>query len=146
MPNEHARSFYDIETAREGWSVRELERHIAALLFERLSMNRNKEQVLALARQGQRVAVAGDVIKDPFVLEFLDLREKPTAHERDLEQAIIDRLESFLDNEQIHAARYQMYLPTEDELRTELARERDEAERQLRLASVDVSDNEGGGG
>jgi predicted nuclease of restriction endonuclease-like (RecB) superfamily len=91
-----ARSFYEIEAAREGWSVRELERQIASLLFERLAMSRDKDQVLALARQGQQVAVPGDVLKDPFVLEFLDLKQKPTALERDLEQAIIDRLEEFL--------------------------------------------------
>jgi hypothetical protein len=173
--------------------------------------------------------VPSDVLKDPFVLEFVDLRENPTAQERDLEQAIIDRLEDFLlemgkgfcfvarqkrvtlegdhfyvdlvfynrllrcfvlvdlklgklthqdigqmqmyvnffdrfqrveheaktigiilcsdkndamvkitlpdDNEQILATRYQMYLPTEQELETELARERDEAERVLRLTA-----------
>jgi predicted nuclease of restriction endonuclease-like (RecB) superfamily len=59
-------------------------------------MGRDKEQVLALARQGQQVSAPGDVLKDLFVLEFLDLREEPTEHERDLEQAIIDRLEEFL--------------------------------------------------
>lgn len=57
VPNDQARSFYEIEAAREGWSVRELERQIGSLLFERLSMNRDKEQVLALARRGQEVAV-----------------------------------------------------------------------------------------
>jgi predicted nuclease of restriction endonuclease-like (RecB) superfamily len=94
--DERARAFYEIEAARETWSVRELERQIAALLFERIAMNKDKTAILALARDGQEVAGATDVIKDPFVLEFLDLREKPTAHERDLEQAIIDRLEEFL--------------------------------------------------
>ena len=96
IQNPQARSFYEIEAARESWSVRELERQVAALLFERLAMNRSPEQVLALAREGQQVAVPGDVLKDPFVLEFLDLEERPTAQERDLEQAIIDRLEDFL--------------------------------------------------
>jgi predicted nuclease of restriction endonuclease-like (RecB) superfamily len=96
VQNPQARSFYEIEAARESWSVRELERQVAALLFERLSMNKTPEQVLALARQGQEVSVPSDVLKDPFVLEFADLRENPTAHERDLEQAIIDRLEDFL--------------------------------------------------
>jgi predicted nuclease of restriction endonuclease-like (RecB) superfamily len=91
-----ARSFYEIEAAREGWSVRQLERQIASLLFERLPMNKNQDEILALARRGQEVAVPADVIKDPFVLEFLDLREKPTALERDLERAIIDRLEELL--------------------------------------------------
>ncbi|MBI4882312.1 MAG: DUF1016 domain-containing protein, partial [Planctomycetes bacterium] len=91
-----ARGFYEIEAVHEGWSTRQLERQIASLLFERLSMNKNQDEILALARGGQEVAVPSDVIKDPFVLEFLDLREKPTAQERDLEQAIIDRLEEFL--------------------------------------------------
>ena len=59
-------------------------------------MNRDNEKVLALARHGQEVAVPGDVLKDPFVLEFLDLNENPAAYEHDLEQAIIDRLEDFL--------------------------------------------------
>jgi hypothetical protein len=56
-----ARSFYEIEAAREGWSVRELERQVASLLFERLAMSRDKDQVLALVRQGQQVTVPGDV-------------------------------------------------------------------------------------
>lgn len=77
-------------------SVRELERQIAAMLFERLASRRDAEGIRALARSGQDVAVAEDVIKDPFVLEFLDLREIPTTHERDLEKAIITRLEDFL--------------------------------------------------
>lgn len=56
-----ARAFYEIEAVREAWSTREMERQIASLLFERLSMNRDKEQVLALARRGQEIAVPGDV-------------------------------------------------------------------------------------
>jgi predicted nuclease of restriction endonuclease-like (RecB) superfamily len=91
-----ARAFYEIEAAREVWSTRELERHIASLLYERLAKSRDKEDVLALAREGQRVSTAADVIKDPMVLEFLELEERAHWLERDLEQAIIDRLESFL--------------------------------------------------
>ncbi len=75
VANPAARSFYEIEAVREAWSTRELERQIGALLFERLAANRDREGVLALARRGQEVAVPADVIKDPFVLEFLDLRE-----------------------------------------------------------------------
>jgi len=186
---------------------------------------------LALSREGQIVTTARDVIKDPLVLEFLGLEERSSWLERDLEQAIIDRLESFLlelgkgfcfvtrqkritlegdhfyidlvfynrllhclvltdlklgklthqdlgqiqmyvnyfdqykrekddaptvgialcsekndamvkislpkDNQQIHASRYQLYLPTEEELRAELAREREAAEQVLRLATID---------
>jgi predicted nuclease of restriction endonuclease-like (RecB) superfamily len=228
-----ARAFYEIETARECWSVRQLERQIGALLFDRLTQGKDAEAVRALARQGQEIAQPSDVIKDPFVLEFLDLGEHPALRERDIEQAIIDRLEAFLlemgkgfcfvgrqkrltvegdhfyvdlvfynrllqcfvlvdlklgklthqdlgqmqmyvnyfdrtqraaheaktigivlcseknsamvkitlpeDNDQIVAATYQMYLPTEAELQIELTRERDEAERVLQLTAADAT-------
>ncbi len=228
IPDPTARAFYEIEAVREGWSSRELERQVASHLFERLAKSRDKDQVLALARQGQVVATPADVLKEPLVLEFLDLKEKPLWQERDLEQAIIDRLGEFLlelgkgfcfvarqkrltlegdhfyvdlvfynrllrcfvlldlklgklthqdlgqmqmyvnwfdrfqraeheagtigivlcsekneamvkitlpeNSEQIRAARYQLYLPTEEELRATLAREREEAERAVQLA------------
>lgn len=231
VTNTTARAFYEIEAVRESWSSRELERQVASLLFERLAKSRDKAKVLALARRGQQVAGPQDVLKDPFVLEFLGLDERAHWRERDLEQAIIDRIEEFLlemgkgfcfvarqkrltlegdhfyvdlvfynrllrcfvlvdlklgklthqdlgqmqmyvnffdrfqraeheaptigivlcsekndamakitlpkDNEQIVAARYQMYLPTEEELRAELAKEREEAERALRRAGED---------
>lgn len=236
VQDDQARAFYEIEAAREAWSVRELERQIASLLCERLTRSRDKDEVLALAKQGQRVARPKDVIKDPFVLEFLGLEERASWLERDLEQAIIDRLEAFLlelgkgfcfvarqkritldgdhfyidlvfynrllrcfvlidlklgklvhqdlgqmqmyvnyfdryqreeheaptvgvvlcsdkndamvkislpeHNAQIHASRYQLYLPSEEELRAELEREREEAERVLRLAANPKSDND----
>ena len=91
-----ARAFYEIEAGRESWSTRELERQIGALLYERLAKSRDKEKVLALAKEGQRVAEPRDVLKDPLVLEFLELQEREHWLERDLEQAIIDRLEAFL--------------------------------------------------
>jgi predicted nuclease of restriction endonuclease-like (RecB) superfamily len=231
VPNDQARAFYEVEAAREAWSVRELERQIGALLFDRLAKNKSPEDVLALARAGQEVAKPSDVIKDPFVLEFLDLRERAELHERDIEQAIIDRMEAFLlemgkgfcfvgrqkrltvdgdhfyvdlvfynrllrcfvlvdlklgklthqdlgqmmmyvnyfdrtqraeheaktvgivlcsdanhamvkitlpeDNDQILAATYQLYLPSEAELQAELAKEREEAERILQISSAD---------
>ena len=237
VTNPAARSFYEIEAAREGWSSRELERQVASLLFDRLAKSRDKEKVLALARRGHELDGPSDVLKNPFVLEFLGLHERSEWRERELEQAIIDRLESFLlelgkgfcfvarqkrltlegdhffvdlvfynrllrafvlvdlklgklthqdlgqmqmyvnyydryqkaeheaqtigivlcsekndamakitlpeDNEQILAARYQMYLPTEEELREELEREREEAERTLRLSGAESDDGEG---
>jgi predicted nuclease of restriction endonuclease-like (RecB) superfamily len=91
-----ARSFYEIETVRENWSTRELERQIGSLLFERLSKSRKKEKVLALAKRGQIVSEPEDVIKDPVILEFLNLEERSQWQESDLEQAIINRLEAFL--------------------------------------------------
>ena len=96
VTNPTARAFYEIEAVRESWSSRELERQIASLLFERLAKSRDKEKVLALARRGHEVGVPADVLKDPFVLEFLGLDERSHWRERDLEQAIIDRIEGFL--------------------------------------------------
>jgi predicted nuclease of restriction endonuclease-like (RecB) superfamily len=91
-----ARAFYELEAARGHWSVRQLERQISALLFDRLARHRNAEQVHALARDGQEISTPQDVFKDPFVLEFLGLEDRVNLLERDLEQAIIDRLETFL--------------------------------------------------
>jgi predicted nuclease of restriction endonuclease-like (RecB) superfamily len=96
VPDAAARSYYEIESVREGWSSRELERQIASLLFERLAASRDKAEVHALARRGQEIAVPQDVVKDPVVLEFLGLSERPKWRERDLEQAIIDHLQEFL--------------------------------------------------
>ncbi|HQP39203.1 MAG TPA: YhcG family protein, partial [Polyangiaceae bacterium] len=96
VENSNARAFYETEALREAWSARELERQIASLLFERLAKSRDKVKVLALAKKGHEVTLPRDVIKDPFVLEFLDLPERHTWLERDLEQAIIDRIEDFL--------------------------------------------------
>lgn len=93
VENPRARAFYEIEATRESWSVRDLERQIAAMLFERLALRGDEKQ---LAANGQQISHAKDVIKDPFVLEFLDLKEPADLHERDVEQVIIDRLEDFL--------------------------------------------------
>ncbi len=227
-----ARAFYEIEAARETWSTRELERQVASLLYERVAKSRDKDGVLALAREGQHVAEPRDVLKDPMVLEFLELEERAHWLERDLEQAIIDRLESFLlelgkgfcfvarqkritlegdhyyvdlvfynrllrcfvlidlklgklahqdlgqmqmyvnffdrhqreeweaptvgivlcsekndamvritlpeDNQQIHATRYQLYLPTEEQLREEVIVERGRIERARRLKDFEA--------
>lgn len=96
VTNPAARSFHEIEAAREGWSSRELERQVASLLFERLAKSRDKEKVLELARRGHQLEGPSDVLKNPFVLEFLGLHERDQWRERELEQAIIDRLGSFL--------------------------------------------------
>lgn len=238
VTNPTARAFYEVEAAREHWSSRELERQVASLLFERLAKSRDKKKVMALARRGHQVETPADVMKEPFVLEFLGLDERAEWRERELEQAIIDRLEAFLlelgkgfcfvarqrrltlegdhfyvdlvlynrllrcfvlvdlklgklthqdlgqmqmyvnffdrfqraeheaqtigivlcsekndamakitlpeGNRQILAGRYQMYLPSEDELRAELARERDRAERALRAVALEEPPRRGG--
>ena len=87
IENPTARAFCEIEAAQENWASREIERQVASLLFERLARSRDKDKVLALAKKGQEVVVSGDVIKDPFVFEFLDLPERYAWLERDIEQA-----------------------------------------------------------
>ncbi len=96
IANANTRSFYETEAAREGWSCRELERQIASHLYERLAASRDKNEVLALAHQGQEVSTPLDVVKDPLVLDFLGLSDRPHWHERELEQAIIDHLQEFM--------------------------------------------------
>ena len=91
-----ARRFYEIEAADNGWSVRELKRQLGSSLYQRLALSRNKQEVRRLAREGQVVEKASDLIKDPVVLEFLGLEEAPAYSENDLETAIIDRLQQFL--------------------------------------------------
>jgi len=90
------RRFYEIEAERQGWSVVALERQIHSLLFARLLKSRDKAGVLALAEQGQTVSQPIDVIKHPYVLDFLDLPDQPQLRESDLENAIIENLQSFL--------------------------------------------------
>jgi len=96
LDNSNERRFYEIEATANSWSVRELERQISSSLYERLALSRSKDEVIKLSEQGLIVEKVADLIKNPFVLEFLGLEEKPTYSENDLEQAIITKLESFL--------------------------------------------------
>ncbi len=91
-----ARTFYEIEAARNAWSARELTRQIGSLLFDRLAKSRDKDGLMRLAVQGQEIARPIDALKDPVVLEFLDLPESPRLVESKLEQALIDNLQTFL--------------------------------------------------
>ncbi len=96
IDNPEERRFYEIEAAANSWSVRELERQIGSSLFERLALSRNKEEVSQLAKEGLVLGKAADLIKNPLVLEFLELEERPAYSEEELEEAIIDKLEQFL--------------------------------------------------
>lgn len=91
-----ARSFYEVEAAKSGWSVRELERQKGSLLYERLTLSRDKKGLIKLARKGQELASYQDMIKDPYVLEFTGLPPRAKLYESDLEQALIDNLSRFL--------------------------------------------------
>lgn len=90
------RSFYEIEAASNQWSVRELQRQIASSLYQRLALSRDTNEIRRLAVEGQVVEKAADLIKNPIVLEFLGLQDRPHYSEGELESAIIDQLESFL--------------------------------------------------
>ncbi|NEX18818.1 DUF1016 domain-containing protein [Thiorhodococcus mannitoliphagus] len=91
-----ARRFDEIEACANSWGVRELERQIASALYERLALSRDKAEIKKLAEQGLVVEEAADIIKNPYVLEFLDLDEQSSYNEHELETAIIDKLEHFL--------------------------------------------------
>lgn len=98
MKVEHAsaRSFYEIEAEKEGWSVRHLQRQIHTHLFLRLLKSRDKDGVMALASEGQTLRTPLDVIKDPYVLDFLGIPDAASIRESDLETAIITNLQAFL--------------------------------------------------
>ena len=90
------RRFYEIEAVRGNWSLSELNRQFASALYERLALSRDKDEVLQLASEGAVVEKPTDAIKDPYVLEFLDLKEERSYSESELEQKIIDHLQEFL--------------------------------------------------
>jgi len=89
-----AREFYVIESIKNNWSTRELDRQINSMLFERLALSKDKKGVLNLSKKGQIVKNSSDLLKDPYILEFLELEDKYS--ENDLEQKIIDNLQKFL--------------------------------------------------
>ena len=96
VDHQAARNFYEIEAVKNGWSARQLERQINSLLFERLLKSRDKEGILALANEGLTANRPADIIKDPYVLEFLDLTEAHRLVESQLEEALLTQLQAFL--------------------------------------------------
>ncbi len=96
IKNEEERSFYEMEAADNGWTMSELKRQYNSGLYERLALSRDKQGIRKLAREGQVVAQPEDLLKEPYVLEFLGLETKTRYSESDLETAIIDKLETFL--------------------------------------------------
>ncbi|MEI9955861.1 MAG: PDDEXK nuclease domain-containing protein [Ferruginibacter sp.] len=96
IENSIERKFYEIEAISENWSLRETKRQYDSALFERLALSRNKSKVKELSKKGHIIEKPSDAIKDPYILEFLDLQEQEYYSESDLEKAIIDKLEHFL--------------------------------------------------
>lgn len=96
IKSEDERRFYEIETVNNAWGIRELKRQINASIYERLALSRDKKKVKELAEKGQLVRHPSDVLKSPYVLEFLGLEERSSYSEHELETAIIDKIEHFL--------------------------------------------------
>lgn len=96
IKNIEERRFYEIEATAGGWTLPELKRQFNSGLYERLALSRDKDEVRNLADEGQIITNPKDLMKDPYVLEFLGLDEKTKYSESDLETAIIDKLEHFL--------------------------------------------------
>jgi predicted nuclease of restriction endonuclease-like (RecB) superfamily len=90
------RRFYEIECVNNGWSIREFERQFNSALYERLALSKNKKGVKFLAVKGQLVVKPEDAIKDPYILEFTGLPELARYSETDLENQLLDKMESFL--------------------------------------------------
>ena len=90
------RSFYEKECTQNKWSTRELDRQIDSMLFERLALSKDKKSVLRLASKGQLIKKAQDIVKEPYVLEFLGIPESHSHSEKELEQRLIDNMQYFL--------------------------------------------------
>jgi len=96
VEHENERLFYEIEAEKQNWSVRHLERQINSFLFARLLKSRDKEGVMQLSRNGQIIEKPSDIIKNPYILDFLGLPESERLYETKLEQSIISNIQSFL--------------------------------------------------
>lgn len=96
VDNEDKREYYIAETAKNNWSVRQMERQINSQLFERLLLSNDKESVLAVARNEVIPTNPNEIIKDPLILEFLGLKRESAYYEKEFEQAIITNLQDFL--------------------------------------------------
>ncbi len=96
VSDETARKFYEKQSSHENWSSRELERQIDSSLFERLALSRDKKGILQLSEKGHIAAHPTEMIKDPYILDFLKIPQSKRVTEKHLEQNIIDNLQLFL--------------------------------------------------
>jgi predicted nuclease of restriction endonuclease-like (RecB) superfamily len=90
------RKFYENQTIAEKWSVPQLKRQKNTALFQRLALSKNKEEILQLSAQGQEIASAKDILKDPYVFEFLKIPEEQLPSEQELENHLCNNLQRFL--------------------------------------------------
>ncbi len=90
------RAFYENECLRSRWSVRQLQRQIGSLLYERTGLSKNKNAVIERARRQEPAETVADILRDPYILEFTGLADLPAYSESDLESALLDHLQRFL--------------------------------------------------
>lgn len=96
IQNEDERNFYELETANNNWSVRELQRQYNSSLYERIALSKNKKKISELSKKGQLIVKPIDMLKEPYILEFLGLKEETVYTETELETALIKKLENFM--------------------------------------------------
>lgn len=96
VENENTRKFYMQETINSNWNTRELERQMNSLLYERIALSKDKKGVKELSAKGLVIQKPEDIVKDPYILEFLGLKENEKYLESDLEKLLIDKLKDFL--------------------------------------------------
>lgn len=96
IDDENERKFYEIESYKNNWSIRELQRQYDSALYTRLTLSRDKDKIIELAEKGLIIEKPKDAIKDPYILEFIGLPEQKYYSENELEQRLIDKLEHFL--------------------------------------------------
>lgn len=96
VTDDNSRDFYLKQCENESWSVRELKRQINSSLFQRLALSKDKAGIIELSKQGIKLVEPRDLVKDPYVLEFLNINEELRMTESSLEQKIIDNLQVFL--------------------------------------------------
>lgn len=96
IEDNNERKFYEIESQSNNWSVRELQRQFDSSLYERLVLSRNKKRIKELSKKGLTLQLPRDAIKEPYVLEYLGLKEEKEYSETEFESALISKLEHFL--------------------------------------------------
>lgn len=96
ISDDHARSFYEKQCVLDNWSVRELKRQRQTGLFERIALSSDKSGILELAQKGKLIKDSNDIVKDPYVFEFLQFGETQRYSEKELEKRLLDNLGHFL--------------------------------------------------
>lgn len=96
VKDQNARKFYEIESLKSNWNVRQLQRQVNSSLYERVALSRDKKEVMRLANEGNVIEKPSDLIKNPITLEFLGLKPEAAYTETKLESAIIDKMQDFL--------------------------------------------------